>query len=537
MSSESMISLSNNFEGKLQEKFYARNYFINLNGLMTNMMGVNTLNERQKLANGYLTSLSSSSDITTYAESISELNHFLEKRGIDFLYALAPNKGNIYDARYAPGYSSDAWKNIDQMLNLLSESDVNFIDLDYAFEKTGLSTEDLYFKTDHHWLPEAAFFATNEMLGYMEDEFGINYDGSMENYDAWTVETYEDFFLGSEGKRVGTYYVGVDDISIIYRTGQDIELSYISKGSTKWNYRNNVIDETKLTRCDYFNLNPYASYIGGDYPLVNIRNKNAANDLKIMVMGDSYRLPVETYLSAYFTEIYHIDLRHYTDGTLAQYIEEVQPDIVLMCTNSTTDGVFYKFGLEDYSAALEKTEDIPEKITLGKIVLDDGTLVTSRDKELTRIVKDVMIAVTDETSVTLENDKLNELVEGILVSMGDGDETVVKRADSTNQNNFTVICSNLKPGQTYTLTVDRTVYNGDVDDYIQMTLQNLSTNKAICNRYFEANSNDVQKWIFTVPEDAMNTYALYLYAGTKGQTAGASVEISDVILYEGIIEK
>ncbi len=189
----------------------------------------------------------------------------------------------------------------------------------------------------------------------------------------------------------------------------------------------------------------------------------------------------EYFLSTQFQEVYTIDLRYYTDGTLAEYIGELQPDIVIMCVYEGTlsNSLVYSFGVEDYLSALEKTNPSATSANLGDIAIE---------------------------------------------------------AQESNKNNFIVLNTNLQSGQAYTLTVDSTSYTGGEDLYIQMTLQDLSTNKAVYNRYFDANSDEPQKWIFTVPEDSRDVYAIYLYAGTKGHTQKVAIEVAGIELQEGIIE-
>ncbi len=103
-------------------------------------------------------------------------------------------------------------------------------------------------------------------------------------------------------------------------------------------------------------------------------------------------------------------------------------------------------------------------------------------------------------------------------------------------NNFAVVCGNLEPNQAYTLSVDGTSLSGAKNMFVQMTLQNLSTNKAIYNRYFEPNSDRRQKWIFTTPAKVEDTYGIYLYAGTKGRTAKINVKAEGIRLRKGVFE-
>ncbi|MCC8358186.1 MAG: hypothetical protein LJU34_10265 [Oscillospiraceae bacterium] len=472
--------LSGEFEDSLQENFYQKNDFINLNGLTTRVLGINTLNERQKLANGYLADFTNATDTTDEAESIIELDSFLDDHGIEFLYILAPNKSAFYAAEFAPGYSSTAYQDIDAMISALDAAGVNNIDMDAWFEENGWSMEDVYFITDHHWMPQAGLAAARVTMELLSQQGLAEYDSTLLEDESWTVTVLEDWFLGSHGKRVGTLFVGVDDLSV-YTPNFATNYSYsgLPEGSTTWRYSDSILNLSYMENKNYFGSDPHCIYLYGDYPLQVVTNPDACNDMRVLVVGDSFRRVWEYFLTTQFSEIYTIDLRHYTDGTFVQYVEEIQPDIVIMCTNLTSSSLLYTFGTAEYKAALAQTQ----ADGLSFIDLPDAAL-----------------------------------------------------AASDSANSFTVLCTDLTPGQTYTLTVDSTAYSGGEDLYVQTTLQDLSTNKAIYNRYFDANSAETQTWIFTVPEGS-DTYAVYFYAGTKGHTANVSASLEGVRLYTGIYEQ
>lgn len=473
--------LSGEFEDTLQENFYQKNDFINLNGLTTRVLGINTLNERHKLANGYLARTENEVDTSDYSASVIELDEFLSDRGIEFLYVLAPSKEAFYGTEFLPGYSSSAWKNIDSMISALDSAGVNTLDMDAWFEENGWSTEDVYFITDHHWMPQAGLAAARVTMELLSQQGLAEYDSTLLEDDSWTVTVLEDWFLGSHGKRVGTLYAGVDDISV-YTPNFATNYSYsgLPQGSTTWRYSDSILNLSYTESIDYFGSDPHCIYLYGEYPVQIIKNTEACNNKRVLVVGDSFRRVWEYFLTTQFSEIYSIDPRYYTDGSFVQYVEEIQPDIVIMCSNTYSLGSsVYTFGIVEYEAALAQTQT-------------DGLSVTD--------LSDAAIAASDSA------------------------------------NSFTVLCTDLTPGQTYTLTVDGTAYSGGEDLYVQTTLQDLSTNKAIYNRYFDANSADTQTWIFTVPEGS-DTYAIYFYAGTKGHTANVSASLEGVRLYTGIYEQ
>ncbi len=483
ISAQGFSSLSDSFEEVLQEDIYGQTDYINLNGLTTRVLGINSLNERQKLANGYLAYFQ---DIrkTDYAISGAiELNEFLSERDIPFVYTLAPSKASFYDAEFAPGYSSNSWKNLDTVLDALNEAGVQTIDIDAWCEENGWTMEDTFFKTDHHWLPQTAMQAARLTMETLSEQGLAYYDRDKLDEENWDITILEDWFLGSDGKRTGVAYAGVDDFPVYlpdFPTGYDY--AFVRSGTTNWTYLGIPVEFAYLDRIDYFNDEVYGFYLVGNYPIRRITNSEAENDLRVMVIGDSYSRPYEYFLSTQFKELYDIDPRYYTDGSLAEFIVELQPDIVLMCSseNDISSQSLYTTGISDYLSALEETDNDAETVQLGSFSID---------------------------------------------------------ANDDDKNNYTVIYDDLEPGQSYTLTLDSTGYSGGEDRFVQFTLQDVSSDEAVYNRYFEANTEGMQKWIFTVPEDAGDEYEIYFYAGVKGHTTGVSAEVTNVSLRKGIFEE
>ena len=60
-----------------------------------------------------------------------------------------------------------------------------------------------------------------------------------------------------------------------------------------------------------------------------------ANHPDALVFGDSFTNALQTLLYVSFDETHILDLRHYKDMSLKDYISEYQPDIVLCIQNDT----------------------------------------------------------------------------------------------------------------------------------------------------------------------------------------------------------
>ncbi len=100
----------------------------------------------------------------------------------------------------------------------------------------------------------------------------------------------EHFFLGSQGKRVGSLYAGADDITL-YTPKFDTELTYScpAYGFTRTGpFETSVCFPERVAQQDWFNGNPYTYYAGGDYPIATITNHKNPDGPRVVLLRDSF---------------------------------------------------------------------------------------------------------------------------------------------------------------------------------------------------------------------------------------------------------
>ncbi len=479
---DSYVDLSNRLEEVLQKNIYEKYRFINLNGRIAKYLRFNSLNHVQKLANGYLTGFHTAIDITENSVNIIELNRFLSERGIPFLFIAAPSKNSMYDVKFAPGYSSDARKTLIEMVNTLREAGINTLDMDSWFEEHHWHMEDVFFKTDHHWRPKAGLMAAQQTMELLQQKEIAVYEEEKLQEKNYRIKVLKNWLLGYQGRRVGKQYAGVDDIAVYYpRFKTRYSYSGLHRNSTDWDYKKNLLRQDLIKEKNLFRADPQAIYLYGELPLQIVTNTDAINNMRLLVIGDSFRKPWQYFLATQFQEMHSLDPMRFSDWTTAQYIEEIKPDLVIVILDTSRFGYerYFDFGIKEYEQALAETNHDEPGILLG-------------DFEIS--------------------------------------------AQESNNNNFVTFGINLESGQTYTLTVDNTEVLKGKPRHIQITLIDQTTNNPITNHYFEARRTDKQKWIFTVPDEPDN-YDLYLYAGTKKHTARNSIKVSNMVLRKGIIEE
>ena len=173
------------------------------------------------------------------------------------------------------------------------------------------------------------------MAQILKSEYGFVFDDAITNLNNYTVTTYPHCFLGSQGKRVGTVYAGLDDFSVITPNyAADFTLTVPDKGIDRsGDYVNTLLVPEMFEKKDLYTDNPYAGYIGGDYGLCHIVNHQPPNDKRVLLVRDSFACAFTPYLAQACAELDTIDKRAFPQ-TIASYIEETKPDLVLFLYNA-----------------------------------------------------------------------------------------------------------------------------------------------------------------------------------------------------------
>ena len=160
----------------------------------------------------------------------------------------------------------------------------------------------------------------------------------------------EDYFLGSQGKRVGSLYAGADDFTL-YTPNFPTDLTYANADGSFTRtgpFNTSVCFPERVAERDWFNGNPYTYYSGGDYGLTTITNHKNPEGPRIVLLRESFSCALAPFLALSCSELVTIDLRHFT-GDLLDTVEALEPDLVLTLYTASTTGLdnMFDFGLTE----------------------------------------------------------------------------------------------------------------------------------------------------------------------------------------------
>lgn len=288
---------------------------------------------------GYLTYVSGQIDTSDMANHLSDLNKFTNEINIPLLYIQAPSKIDPDNPDLPAGVSDFTNENIDQLLSQLDQKQVKYLDLRDYVKQNYEVYEDAFYKTDHHWKTTTAFGAVGELVKYLNTEFDFQINADYVQKDNYTLQTYEKYFLGSQGKKVTLAVAQPEDYQLIvpdFETQFSVQIPERNI-DISGDFSNTLLDYRHLQRIDYYNENCYASFMNRNdayAKIINLEKENVA-EKKILFIKDSYSTPFIPYLALGVRQIDTIYELLFT-GSIQTYIEETKPDMVIVMYSSSS---------------------------------------------------------------------------------------------------------------------------------------------------------------------------------------------------------
>ena len=194
---------------------------------------------------------------------------------------------------------------------------VSWVDAYSALNKH--KTEKLYYKTDHHWTTQAAFYV------FQEAAAGLGIEGDVsDDYVSYTVT---DSFNGVLASKSGA---GLDekeriDIYVPTEGDDDVIVNYVDEAKK----RTSLYDSSKLETRD-----KYGVFFGGNTSVMDIKTMSTSRQ-RLLVVKDSFADCFIPFLTPYYREIVVVDPRYYS-GTLEDIMETYRiTDALILYSGNT----------------------------------------------------------------------------------------------------------------------------------------------------------------------------------------------------------
>ncbi len=282
-------------------------------------------------------------DMTTRAQEMLSFAQRVEREySVPLLYIQAPSKLNA--AQLPSGIEDYSNAEADQFLSLLQSGGVDTLDLRPLFQKASETDPDcvgtFFFHTDHHWTPAGAFLGYQAICEKLKEDYQFEIDREWTDPDSFQRISFEDIFLGSQGRRVGSLYAGLDDFELWspqFSTAftYTVPLTGIEREGP---FATSLLFPERLNEIDYYNNNLYTIYAGDDYLLSRAVNLNNPSGKRILILRDSFGCALTPFLSLASSELMAIDPRNFNgdQDAMMKFIDWLEPDIILVMNTTSS---------------------------------------------------------------------------------------------------------------------------------------------------------------------------------------------------------
>lgn len=285
------------------------------------------------LDNGYIVGIYPYTSTDYEIQQMLDLKTYLVEKDIGLLYVNQPTKyvddNIIAESVGVKTYIND---NADRFLERLGENEIRYIDLRDIIEEQDLNSFELFYKTDHHWTPEAGKMAAEIIAKEFNSNYNYGIDLSLYDSEKFLYTEYKEAWLGEQGRKIGASFVGVGDFTLIlpeYETSFDV----IRKGrSFSGSFGEALVNQDyytpEMNEEIYKAPNWYYSYMT-DVNGTIVKNNLNEQGKRVLVLGDSYAQVTVPFLALGVSEVHTLIRRNYA-GDLKEYIDNHNIDTVVI---------------------------------------------------------------------------------------------------------------------------------------------------------------------------------------------------------------
>ena len=301
-------------ESYVADQFAARDFWIALQLRFARFMGAKESNGVLLCKDDYLMEAPAEPDQEALERNLAAVNAFAATHSdVNVVMSVVPNAASVL-AEKLP-------KNVpvrDQLQDIRGIADslqgVTFVDVTETL--AAHKSEDIYYRTDHHWTTLGASYAFADLAPAL----GLNASGMQ--YTVYPVSTT---FEGTLASRSGCH--AVRDTVELWVPQTDIEyyVTYEDSAETTCS----LYDPEALNQKDH-----YTVFFGGNHPRVDVTT-TAETGKCLLIFKDSYANCLVQFLTPYYENIVIIDPRYYY-GDIGTLMKREGVTDVLFLYNANT---------------------------------------------------------------------------------------------------------------------------------------------------------------------------------------------------------
>lgn len=307
-------NFSDEFESYLSDNFQWRDFFVGTNAYYNLLSGRNGTSGLYKGKDGYIINTPIENNSESISRNVKKFNNFIERINKTADMMIVPSTGYIMNNKLPRNHlkydDSAILADID---NRLSDK-INFISLENTF-KSAMNSEQLYYKTDHHWTTQGAY---NAYLKYCDIK------GLMPvARNSFYVKEYENFF-GTAYSKSGLWLTKPDKVQVWSdKSGYDVNVEIDDGAEGKKKSKSLFFNEHLK------NMDKYPVFLDGNHSFVKVTNNKLPGG-KLLIIKDSFAHCMVPFLTNHYKEIYMVDLRYYKSAVSMLVQSENINDILIL---------------------------------------------------------------------------------------------------------------------------------------------------------------------------------------------------------------
>ena len=248
------------------------------------------------------------------AESLAAIQAVTEAQGGTFCYVLVPEQRSAL-RDYYPDWMENRAGQYDATRGAFAAAmeaqNVHMLDLWDSYAALDDLTQ-YYSTVDHHYTLKGAELAYRAVCSALELPF-VQPD----------VQSTEQSFIGTYSRKL----YDLSPVSEQFQTDLAPAIPY-----SRWD--NGVQTDRPVIDASGTEVY-YTAYMGGDMGETILQTDRPELG-RILIVGDSFTNAFEALCYRSFGEMRSLDFRHYTEKTLTEYIQDYQPDVVLIMRDDLT---------------------------------------------------------------------------------------------------------------------------------------------------------------------------------------------------------
>lgn len=283
---------------------------------------------------GWLSIPQADCDTLSQQHGLLELSDFCKKRNVNFLYCNYPAQAGNDQKLLEQGIYSFCDRRADRLLEFLQEKGIEYIDFRDELKVSGLTDEEIFYKTDHHWTTEAGFFAARRILEKCNKDMGYTFACDLLEEDKFVYTKYKNCWIGEIGKYVSRTWAEVlDDFVLIepkYKTRLTLTIPDYAAYNRNGDFSDLINKDIYKKEGDIYNSRSWHySYLFSNWGYGEIDNMLIENGDHILLVYDSFSLVVAPFMALASDKVILWDMRENTDS-IYEYIDHNDVNIVVV---------------------------------------------------------------------------------------------------------------------------------------------------------------------------------------------------------------